>query len=232
MVAFSLSIEVLEKVNASQGGLAPLLPQHNARRSNPQHEPVPMKFSHMPRGVDTIHRAFLKDSLMVYFTVVDTFPFQERRAKAKYYLMLDGAIRQNRVLTIDNGAACMRYQIPGGPRDPWIHLFLDSALHKLTDTPNQRVREQGTGDGNGRFRGESFGSKLVTAVTDMGDADGRDVWLITTDAYPFYEGLGFSTIRSALVGDKNPVWKGAPVVIRLMHRPARSSRAGKPKEDV
>ncbi|KAI0335569.1 hypothetical protein GY45DRAFT_1316922 [Cubamyces sp. BRFM 1775] len=60
-------------------------------------------------------------------------------------------------------------------------------------------------------QGQGYGSALVTAITDKGDADGHDVWLLTSDAYQFYESLGFSIVRSDVVGADNPRWKGGPV---------------------
>ncbi|KAH9846936.1 hypothetical protein C2E23DRAFT_536646 [Lenzites betulinus] len=219
----------------------PLLPQ-GACESQAPVAVLPMKRSDIPRGADTIHRAFLEDSLMVYFTTVDTAPFAEARAKARYYLMFDSGIRQNRVLTVDAGKAAMKYQIPGGPGDPWPHVYAEAVLRKVADTREltkrliefvEKVKElvldafgekvadmyeiQSLGTAP-EVQGRGYGSALVTAVTDMADADGHDVWLVTTDAYAFYEGLGFSIIRSATLGDENPTWEGEPVPIRVMVR--------------
>ncbi|KAI9059115.1 hypothetical protein FKP32DRAFT_1552025, partial [Trametes sanguinea] len=65
-------------------------------------------------------------------------------------------------------------------------------------------------------QGQGFGSALVTAVTDMGDADGHDVWLITADARPFYEFLGFEAVRTTTIGAENPNWDGRPVYLHLV----------------
>ena len=85
-------------------------------------------------------------------------------------------------------------------------------------------------------QGRGYGSALVRTVTDMvgeqsasqltllsmfqGDADGHDVWLITSDAYGFYETLGFSVIGYTAVGTDNPKWKGKPVGVRIVGLPA------------
>ncbi|KAI0832527.1 hypothetical protein BC628DRAFT_1406981 [Trametes gibbosa] len=229
----------------SQDERAPLLPQEVWRGKGQVPVPVPMKRRDIPRGADTIHRAFIPDSLMIYFTSVDTAPFPEGRAKARYYLMFDSGIRQNRVLTVEGGMAALKYQVPGGPEDPWPHVYAEALLRKVTDTQEltkrliefaekakamvldafgekvgdmYEIQSLGTSP---EVQGRGYGSALVTAVTDLADADGHDVWLVTTDAYAFYEGLGFSVVRSATVGDENPMWKGEPIVIRVMLRGAK-----------
>ncbi|KAI0375744.1 hypothetical protein BV20DRAFT_1040341 [Pilatotrama ljubarskyi] len=209
------------------------------RQPRREHQVVPMKRAHMARGADGVHRAFTYDSLMVYFASVDTAPFREARQKAGYYIMFDGAIRQGRMLTVDEGRAVMKYGGPGDGKPPRLHRFLTWVLDQF-DTPELVKRKT-------EFMGKvvamvtdalgekvadmyeiqaiatapeaqerGYGTALVTTVTDMGDAQGRDVWLITTDAYPFYESLGFSTIRSDLVGADNSAWDGAPITIRLV----------------
>ena len=48
------------------------------------------------------------------------------------------------------------------------------------------------------------------------DSDGRDVWLLTTDAVGFYEYLGFTKLVSDLVGNDNPAWGGEPIPIHIV----------------
>ena len=48
------------------------------------------------------------------------------------------------------------------------------------------------------------------------DADGYDIWLVTTDAWQFYEYLGFAKLRSDIVGDDNSTWKGGPISIHIV----------------
>ncbi|KAL1944249.1 hypothetical protein VTO73DRAFT_3434 [Trametes versicolor] len=238
--------EILE--TRSHDEKTPLLRQQRDERLKARKvEIVPMKRSDMARGANTIHTAFHTDSLMQYFDDADTAPFLERRAKFRYYLMFDAGIRQHRQLTVDAGAAVLKYQVPGGREDPWVHTYLTNVSRKLFDTREltKRVTEfaektvaavvdafgeklaemyeiQSLGT-NPEFQGQGFGSALVTAVTDMADADSRDVWLVTTDAYAFYEFLGFATVRSFIVGDANPTWAKAPITVRVMHRPWKKS---------
>ncbi len=50
----------------------------------------------------------------------------------------------------------------------------------------------------------------------QGDADGHDVWVLTTSAYGFYEMLGFSVVGEATVGTENPEWDRDPVTLRVV----------------
>ncbi|OBZ76466.1 hypothetical protein A0H81_03748 [Grifola frondosa] len=53
----------------------------------------------------------------------------------------------------------------------------------------------------------------------------RATWLITSDAYRFYETVGFSTIAEFEVGDGNPTWNKPPIVVRVMLKePMRPER--------
>ncbi|EJF55769.1 hypothetical protein DICSQDRAFT_72947, partial [Dichomitus squalens LYAD-421 SS1] len=65
-------------------------------------------------------------------------------------------------------------------------------------------------------QGLGYGTALVKVVTDIADGQGLAVTLITTDAYRFYEFVGFELVAEKLVGVDNPTWDGAPVPIRLV----------------
>ena len=40
--------------------------------------------------------------------------------------------------------------------------------------------------------------------------------MITTDAYKFYELIGFKVVAKKVVGVDNPAWGGAPVTIHIV----------------
>ncbi|EIW55528.1 uncharacterized protein TRAVEDRAFT_103771, partial [Trametes versicolor FP-101664 SS1] len=67
-----------------------------------------------------------------------------------------------------------------------------------------------------KAQGRGYGKALVKTITDMADAEGRDVWVITSDARPFYELQGFSVVRTAFIGANNPAWNRAPVVVSIV----------------
>ncbi|KAI0650642.1 hypothetical protein C8Q79DRAFT_397261 [Trametes meyenii] len=238
---------VFQGVPTLRDAHGPCEPQEhrNANGLKEDAEVVPMQYKDFRRGADTFHRAFLNDSLMKYFAAVDTAPFREARRKAGYYLMFKSGTRQRRMLTVNNGAAIMHYRGPGDVIDQsrWERLVLGILDKFQTKELKNRLKEY---DQKGRAmvqdafgekvagmyevqaiatapeaQGRGYGSALITTVTDLGDTEGRDVWLYTVDAYPFYEYLGFSIIRTALMGVDNPTWNSAPITIRLMYRPAK-----------
>ena len=53
-------------------------------------------------------------------------------------------------------------------------------------------------------------------LSSQADAQGRAVTLVTTDAYKFYEFVGFELVAEKLIGDDNPSWDGPPVPIRIV----------------
>ena len=56
----------------------------------------------------------------------------------------------------------------------------------------------------------------MTAFPMQSDVEGRDTWLVTSDAWHFYETLGFVVARYGVLGADNPAWKGEPVAIRIV----------------
>ena len=56
------------------------------------------------------------------------------------------------------------------------------------------------------------------ALTRRAQADslGRAVYVVTTDAYRFYERLGYGLVGEVWIGDANPRWRGPPAAIRLV----------------
>ncbi|KAI0335570.1 hypothetical protein GY45DRAFT_1316924 [Cubamyces sp. BRFM 1775] len=229
--------------------VTPLLCDYKGRSYVQNIEVAPMQHDDLVKATDTTHRAFLKEALMVYFSSADTRPFREARNKAQYYLSYDDAIHKQRMLTVNKADALMRYSTPGDPKGltRW-RTFLTALIDKLDNRELAKRKKEVEGkigamveDAFGEkvkdmyevqalatapeAQGRGYGSALVTAVTDMGDADGHDVWLITSDAYGFYETLGFSVIRLDFVGADNPKWKGKPVGVRIMYRPAKTANA-------
>ncbi|EJF61313.1 hypothetical protein DICSQDRAFT_61087, partial [Dichomitus squalens LYAD-421 SS1] len=60
-------------------------------------------------------------------------------------------------------------------------------------------------------QGRGYASALVKYVLRQSDADGRDTWLVTSDAYTFYQRLGFSVVGTTYIGSNNPAWDRDPV---------------------
>ncbi|KAI0660883.1 hypothetical protein C8Q70DRAFT_750728 [Cubamyces menziesii] len=133
------------------------------------------------KATDTAYRAFLNDSIIVYFSSVDTRPFREARNKARCYLLFDDAIHKRRMLTVNKGDAVMRYGTPGECKalNPWrTFLEADSKIEAmLKDAFGEKVKEMyevRTLATAPEAQGRGYGSALVNIVTEMGDADGHD----------------------------------------------------------
>ncbi|KAH8114443.1 hypothetical protein DFH11DRAFT_216918 [Phellopilus nigrolimitatus] len=69
-------------------------------------------------------------------------------------------------------------------------------------------------------QGRGYGSALLRIVTDMADAKGRAVYLVSSCAShtPFYNRFGFVTVTETTLGADNPTWKEKPIVMPLMVR--------------
>ena len=70
-----------------------------------------------------------------------------------------------------------------------------------------------------QYQGRGYGSALVKQITDIADTRGRDVVLFSSNIanVPFYYGLGFKTIGQVVLGNDNPTYEGAPVLVDLVH---------------
>ncbi|KAL7281024.1 hypothetical protein ACG7TL_004326 [Trametes sanguinea] len=217
----------------------------------------PLRRRDIPHATDCLHRAFVTDSMMIYWACgslgiwnsltrgillqdADTAPFRTARMRAQHALLFHDAIRKKRMLTVHRGDAVMRYGVPGADNGmDCVHAFLTRLVQKFDTkelTKRKKEMEEKVGAMVGEALGErvadmyevqalatapeaqgqGYGSALVTTVTDMGDADGHDVWLITADARPFYEFLGFTAIRTTTIGEDNPKWTAAPVYMHLV----------------
>ncbi|KAI0352852.1 hypothetical protein OH77DRAFT_740427 [Trametes cingulata] len=208
-------------------------------------EVVPLKYGGVPTGADTVFRAFLNDSIMVYYRLAETAPLYETRWKLRHNLTLLDAVHQRRVLTVNQGAAILEYGAPGNNEPSRIYKFLFSLLETFDSRELTRRKTEWRGLAKSllqetfgerlkdmydiqilatapSMQGKGYGSALVTAVTDMADAEGCDICVLSSDAYHFYERLGFVVVREAVLGRDNPEWHGEPIAVHLLHRPARA----------
>ncbi|KAI0634853.1 hypothetical protein C8Q77DRAFT_658859 [Trametes polyzona] len=208
-----------------------------------------LKFRELPRAMAATTRAFANDSLARYFDSSDTWPFAKLRIWLVKFLTYANSIYQKRMLTVDGGAAGCIYATPKVNKPVWlvralipiINFFRPYELvnrRKEFETKVKAQVEEAFGSRVGEMyeiqglaadpaiQGRGYGSVLVKTVTNMGDADGRDVWVITSDARPFYERQGFSVVRTVLIGADNPAWKGDPVKVSIMLRPAKVQGEG------
>ncbi|PCH33470.1 hypothetical protein WOLCODRAFT_160089 [Wolfiporia cocos MD-104 SS10] len=68
-------------------------------------------------------------------------------------------------------------------------------------------------------QGRGYASVLVDRLTAIADAQRRGIWLLT-NLYTtgFYERFGFVTIKDIVLGDDDPTWTKAPVIVCIMLR--------------
>ncbi|KAI0827152.1 hypothetical protein BC628DRAFT_1418734 [Trametes gibbosa] len=212
----------------------------------------PLGFLELWPAMNGTGRAFVNDSLARYFDSSDTWPLAKFRVWLVKLLTYGGSIYQRRMLTIGGGASCLIFATPKVNKPHWlvgllipvINFFRPAELVRRRDEFAAGVQAQ-VQDAFGTkvsemyeiqglatdpaAQGRGYGGLLVKTVTNMGDAEGRDVWVITSDARPFYERHGFGVMRTVLIGGNNPLWKNEPVNISIMHRPAKLLESSKLK---
>ncbi|KAF9006553.1 hypothetical protein BDQ17DRAFT_1351943 [Cyathus striatus] len=69
-------------------------------------------------------------------------------------------------------------------------------------------------------QGHGYGGALVDAINLLADLRAKDTWLISSNILntAFYESHGFKGVADIVLGDDNPVWHEAPVIVKLMVR--------------
>ncbi|OSD04346.1 hypothetical protein PYCCODRAFT_1466307 [Trametes coccinea BRFM310] len=65
-------------------------------------------------------------------------------------------------------------------------------------------------------QGQGYGTALMEFANALADAQDRGVYIFTTDAYRFYETVGYTLVEEDVLGVDNPKWKGDPVHIRIV----------------
>jgi len=76
------------------------------------------------------------------------------------------------------------------------------------------------------FQGRGYGSALVEHVTSIADAQDRAAWLISSNNgnTAFYNSHGFFSAGEVILGNDNPTWNQAPVIVPVMIRERKSLR--------
>ncbi|KAI0335567.1 hypothetical protein GY45DRAFT_810945 [Cubamyces sp. BRFM 1775] len=137
-----------------------------------------------------------------------------------------------------------QYGFPGGKKGPFrsivapfLGAFVSEELAKrrkewaevtkamlqctLGDTAKDMIEVQGLVTAP-KKQGRGYGTVLMRFVNALADAQNRGVYIFTTDAYGFYQSVGYSILQEAVVGADNPKWNGDPVHIKLMYRKPRA----------
>ncbi|KAI0631199.1 hypothetical protein C8Q77DRAFT_1131907 [Trametes polyzona] len=208
------------------------------------HEVEQPRYRDILRAMNTMTRSFTDNTLLNYLNSADTAPFSVLRRWLARFLTFASSVYQKRMLTIDGGTAFLIYGPPGKNRPPWFVRFLLPILNSFRPAELVKRRNEYSAKVKAQIhaafgeavdemyeiqglatapeaQGRGYGKRLVKAVTDMGDAEGRDVWVVTSDARRFYEVQGFRVESIAVPGVDNPRWSGGPVHVHIMRRVAR-----------
>ncbi|KAF8165512.1 hypothetical protein B0H34DRAFT_242067 [Crassisporium funariophilum] len=72
-------------------------------------------------------------------------------------------------------------------------------------------------------QGHGYGGALLDGVTSLADVLGQPSMLYSSNIKntEFYKSHGFAVVAEVVLGDKNPKWHEAPVIIRIMVREPR-----------
>ncbi|CDO68708.1 hypothetical protein BN946_scf184652.g35 [Trametes cinnabarina] len=200
------------------------------------------------RGADTIHRAFVDNNMMRYYSSVDTAPFYDTRWRIRHTLTLLDTVHQRRTVTIGHGASLLQYSAPGNDQNSgWYNAFFRA--WEVFNTRELTKRKAETRELTGSIVQQAFGEKvkdmysieilatapeaqgrgyasaLVNAVVEMAAAEGRDVWLVSSDSWKFYERLGFVLVNQADLGADNPEWHEEPVTLHILYKDNSSAGA-------
>ncbi|PCH33449.1 hypothetical protein WOLCODRAFT_111854, partial [Wolfiporia cocos MD-104 SS10] len=68
--------------------------------------------------------------------------------------------------------------------------------------------------------GHGYAKKLVEVVTAQADNECRSTWLLSSNVAntKFYERFGFITVGEVSLGESNPTWTDAPIIMPVMVR--------------
>ncbi|KAL4242497.1 hypothetical protein ABKN59_011710 [Abortiporus biennis] len=167
-----------------------------------------------------------------------------------YWIMWTSSIYTGCAWTIDNGSANIGYVEPYKPRPildkvleylAVLIMIIQTAIQSKERTKRQNelrsnLRVHITESLGGRknevlyFRtvatlpmkqGHGYGSTLTRIVTSLGNAQGKDIWLVSSNTAMntgFYTKHGFVTVSNFELGNENPSWKGSPIPIHIMVR--------------
>ncbi|OBZ76512.1 hypothetical protein A0H81_03767 [Grifola frondosa] len=168
--------------------------------------------------------------------------FRERRQKIILSLNYGNAIRRHQALTVDRGEANCDFG-PAKESPDVIDKIVDYIVRclRVFTTDEQRKRRQEFSMKVSALVRSALGDRVADMIeihslatspakqgrgygSALADAEGRATWLITSDAYKFYESVGFSVAAACTLGEDNPTWNKPPIVIRVMVREAHGER--------
>ncbi|OSD08758.1 hypothetical protein PYCCODRAFT_1473314 [Trametes coccinea BRFM310] len=200
-----------------------------------------MRYRDIPQAVRTAGKSLANEPATQYIASAETGLLSGLRVWLVRFIRFVGYTHQRHAHTIENGIGVVVYATPEDSKHPGIVPSLCSAISKLGPREvAKRYSELGQktaamvqeafGESihdmyeirglivSPKAQGRGYGKALVKTVTDVSDAAGKDMWLLTTNARSFYETIGFECVRTGTLGEGNPAWTQAPIELCIMHR--------------
>ncbi|KAH9950506.1 RmlC-like cupin domain-containing protein [Amylocystis lapponica] len=190
-------------------------------------EVKPLNVSEIPQAVNTIETAFMteKDLLLRYLYLtpdLDKSLLFKQRQRLAHSFIIANAVRRHAAWTVGGGDGIVEL----------LYRTL-SAFNSKEQKARRRIwrqvqsgirishRGRGQRDDQSDIlaaapakQGLGYGSALVMSVTAKADEEGRSVWLLTNlYTWTYYAQFGFTTVAQVSLGEKNPTYKGPPVVV-------------------
>ncbi|KAI0773654.1 hypothetical protein C8Q74DRAFT_1368229 [Fomes fomentarius] len=198
----------------------------------------PLRYAEVYRAANGSLEAMRNDSLTSYLADADYSKKRKIQQRLENIINVNDAVYRHKALTVDRGDALLIYGLPGqkriGPLLPWfIPLFKlgqSAELMKRMEEVNSKVKAIYSNVFGDKIKdmfeiqvlatvpakqGRGYGTALVKTVNKMADERGRAAYLLTTDAYRFYETVGYKLVGEDWLGVDNPSWTGAPVPVRV-----------------
>ncbi|KAF9453049.1 hypothetical protein P691DRAFT_782419 [Macrolepiota fuliginosa MF-IS2] len=150
--------------------------------------------------------------------------------------------RRKIALTVDAGASIIFCTAPKSPRSlfdrcaDWraaeVQAKVKTAVSRSLGNRVEKMLYIDTLATEPTSQGWGYGGALLDSVGALADVTNQAVWLQSTNERnaSFYLSHGYSTIDEAVIGDDNPNWHGAPVIIKIMVREPRPQRAARTDE--
>ncbi|KAI0335566.1 hypothetical protein GY45DRAFT_810276 [Cubamyces sp. BRFM 1775] len=222
---------------------SPLLVQASSTQTVrvPELEVVPLRHVEIFRAARCAQAAIASESSSRYLHDADTAPGSAVRQRFALTINYLDNVHCHKAWTIDHGSSILTLGFPENREGPFLPIV--APLLKAFDTEELKKRKKEWVDATNTLlretlgdavknmievqglatapekQGRGYATALMRFVNAIADAQGRSVYLFTTDAYSFYEIVGYTVLQEAVIGIDNPKWKGDPIHIRIMYRP-------------
>ncbi|KAI0832525.1 hypothetical protein BC628DRAFT_1309639, partial [Trametes gibbosa] len=193
----------------------------------------------VPKATRHSADAFRTESFNMYCQNADTAPAERLRDDLRTFTLLADSVSTMKTFCVNGGESIILIrdaQLRRGPVGTVVGPILRAAWTKefakrqkeFSDIVDELL-EAAFGDARKDLievfglatapekQGQGYATALMHIVNDMSDVQGRGVYLVTTDAYRFFEPLGYSIVQEGFIGVDNPKWSGPPVAIRIVN---------------